>query len=193
MSRSACRIAALPTALFVALAAASGAAIAQTQTGTVMPGTTLSSTMLGRAAASQTAPAATGLRLEVFASSAMFLTNTEGASVHRVDGRAQVLSAINQGGLPADPVKAQALAMERMRAMGPAFQQRMRDDLQATEKVVIYGISRVPAVVIDGARVVYGVTDVRKAVDIARAGGGEPLHMRLVPGNPALQAARGAR
>jgi integrating conjugative element protein (TIGR03757 family) len=170
--------------LLFALATACTCVHAQTQTQmrTVMPGTTLSSTLLGRGAPTP----ASARSLEVFASSAMYLTNTEGATVHRVDGRAQVLAAVNQGGLPPDPNKAMAIAQERIRLMGPEFQQRMREDLRTTEKVVVYGIQRVPAVVVDGKRIVYGVTDVRKAVEIAAAGGGEPLQMRMVPGNPEL-------
>ncbi|MBW8833434.1 MAG: DUF1525 domain-containing protein [Burkholderiales bacterium] len=46
---------------------------------------------------------------------------------------------------------------------------------------MVYGIQRVPAVVFDGQRVVYGVTDVTQAIEIVRRGGGQAIAARFAP------------
>jgi integrating conjugative element protein (TIGR03757 family) len=121
-------------------------------------------------------------RIEVFATTAMFVSNAEGAMVYRVDGRKQLINEINQGGLPPNQQQASAIVRQRVKAMGPEFNRRVEDSLQAVEKTMVYGVQRVPAVVVDGRRVVYGVTDVKQAVDIVRRGGGQPIGARFVPG-----------
>lgn len=143
----------------------------------VTQGRTYSSTQIGAAPA----PWSPGA-IEVFASSAMYLANAERATVYRIDARKQLLAEINQGGLPPDPKRAEAIARERMRAMGPEFKRRIEASLVATEKVMVYGIRRVPAIVFDGQRVVYGVTDVTQATELARRGLFAPIGARFVPG-----------
>ena len=122
------------------------------------------------------------VKTEVFASSAMYISNAGQASVYRVDARKQIFAEINQGGLPPDQARALEIARERLKAMGPALKQRILDSLQVTDKVVRYGIDRVPAVVFDGQRVVYGVTDVARATEIAHRGGAELLKPRFTFG-----------
>ena len=154
------------------------AAGAQVGAPTQAPGRTISNTQFGAAPA---APGAPG-RVEVFATSAMYLSNAERATVYRIDGRKQLLNEINGNGLPPNPQQATALARQRIQAMGPEFNRRILASLQAVEKVMVYGVQRVPAVVVDGRRVVYGVTDVAQAVEIVRRGGGQPIGARFVPG-----------
>ena len=154
------------------------AAKAQVVTPIQTPGRTISSTQFGTPPA---APNATG-RVEVFATSAMYVANAERATVYRADGRKQLLNEINGNGLPPNPQQATALARQRMQAMGPEFNRRVLASLQAVEKVMVYGVQRVPAVVVDGRRVVYGVTDVAQAVEIVRRGGGQPISARFSPG-----------
>lgn len=121
-------------------------------------------------------------KTEVFASSAMYISNPGQASVYLVDARKLILAEINRGGLPPDPKRAAEIARERFRAMGPDLKQRVTASLRVTEKVIIYGIQRVPAVVFDGQRVVYGVSDVAQATEIARRGGAQQLRLRFNPG-----------
>lgn len=154
------------------------ATVAQVVAPTQAPGRTISATQFGAA------PAMPGVsaRVEVFATSSMYLSNAERATVYRVDGRKQLLNDINGGGLPPNPQQATTLARQRIQAMGPEFNRRILASLQAVEKVMVYGVQRVPAVVVDGHRVVYGVTDVAQAVEIVRRGGGQPIGARFVPG-----------
>lgn len=122
--------------------------------------------------------------IQVFATSAMYIANAERATVHRVDGRKQLMADINQAGLPANPDQAMAIARKRIRAMGPDFNRRVADALQAVEQSLVFGVRRLPAVVLDGKLVVYGVTDVMQAIDIARRGGAAPIASRFMPGRP---------
>lgn len=122
--------------------------------------------------------------IQVFATSAMYIANAERATVHRVDGRKQLMADINQAGLPANPEQAMATARKRIQAMGPDFNRRVADALQAVEQSLVLGVRRLPAVVLDGRLVVYGVTDVAQAIDIARRGGAAPIAARFVVGRP---------
>ena len=129
-------------------------------------------------------------KTEVFASSAMYISNAGQASVYRVDARKQIMAEINQGGLPPDQARALEIVRERFKAMGPGIRQRIMDSLQVTDKVIRYGIQRVPAVVFDGQRVVYGIGDVAQATEIARAGGAQLLQPRFSLGHNAGSTAR---
>jgi predicted DsbA family dithiol-disulfide isomerase len=59
----------------------------------------------------------------------------------------------------------------------------MESALRAVEAAAIYGVQGTPAVVFDGSRVVYGVTDVTQAVEIVRRGGGQAIRPRFVAGH----------
>lgn len=120
-------------------------------------------------------------RIEVFANSAMYVANAQQATVYIVDDRKQLLNQINQAGLPPNPQQAAAIAQQRVKAMGAEFRQRVMASLTVLEKTASYGIERIPAVVFDGQRVVYGVPDVAMALSIVRRGGGQPINARLVP------------
>jgi len=172
--------------LLVTVALCGSAATAGAQT--VAPSRTITSIQFGVAGAPWTPN-----QIEVFATSTMFIGNAERATVYRVDGRKQLLSEINQGGLPPNPQQASAIARQRIRAMGPEFTRRIEVSLQALEKTMVYGVKRVPAVVIDGRRVVYGVTDVAQAIEIVRLGGGQPIGERFVPGRRTTTANGSAR
>jgi len=142
-----------------------------------LPGRAITSVQFGAAN-----PGWTPSQIEVFATSAMYIANAEHAAVYRVDGRTQLMAEINQNGLPSNPGQAMEIARKRMRAMGPELNRRVAAALLAVEKTVVYGVQRVPAMVFDGRRVVYGVTDVNQAVDIVRRGGGQPIGPRFAPG-----------
>lgn len=123
-------------------------------------------------------------RVEVYASSSMYIANAGGAPVYRVDARQQLHAEINRGGpLPANPQQAQLIAMQRMRANRPALEARTREVVDTLGRVLDSGITRVPAVVIDRQRVVYGVTDVAVALQLAAQGRSEPLGPSRRPGS----------
>jgi integrating conjugative element protein (TIGR03757 family) len=102
-------------------------------------------------------------KVEVFANSAMVLTNAQGATVYRLDGLQQLQDELSQG-LPSDPNKAAQIAQQRMRAMGTGLQERASNAATGIGLATQYGVDRMPAVVINGQAIVYGVTDVAEAV-----------------------------
>lgn len=162
------------TAIAVACCCA-GMAAAQGADG----GRAITSTRLGAAAAS---PAWTPARIEVFATAGMPIANSEGVTVHRVDTHEQLVAELNAVALPPDHQQALAIVRQRIQSMGPAFQDRVQAGLRSLQAVTVYGVERVPAVVFDGSRVVYDVTDVAKAIEIVRRGGGQPIGQRFIPG-----------
>jgi len=132
------------------IALSAGAQVTQqTQAGTVAIGT------------------APPVHVEAFVNSAVRLTHAEGATVYRVDGL-QLLEAELSQGLPKDEAQASEMARERMQRMGPSLQERATQAAHAITLAATYGINRVPAIVLDGSSIVYGVTDVSRAVDIYR-------------------------
>jgi integrating conjugative element protein (TIGR03757 family) len=121
-------------------------------------------------------------QVEVFATSAMYVGHADRAAVYRVDGRKQLMAELNQGGLPPEPERAMAIVRQRIKALGPEFDRRLQAALTAVEKTMVYGVQRLPAVIFDGRRVVYGVADVEQAAEIVRRGGGQTIGARFVPG-----------
>jgi len=134
---------------------------------------------------SRTPPSAalwTPRHIEVFATTSMYVQNADGATVHRVDGRRQLMAELNRGGLPPDRQQAEALLRQRMRAMGPELNRKVQAAALAVERSLQMGVSRVPAVIFDGSKVVYGTADVAQAIDIARRGGAQPIRARFTSG-----------
>lgn len=122
-------------------------------------------------------------RIEVFATSAMHIANSERATVHRVDAHEQLAAELDQGGLPPEQQQALAIVRGRIQAMGPSLQSRVQAALQAIRAATLYGVQRLPAVVFDGSRVVYDVADVARAIEIVQRGGGQPIGERFMPGS----------
>lgn len=102
-------------------------------------------------------------RVEVFVNSAMLITNAAGATVYLLDGL-QLLEAQLSQGLPATEAEAAQVARERVQRLGGQLQQRAANAAQGMVLATQYGIDRIPAIVIDGRAIVYGMTDVQKAV-----------------------------
>lgn len=68
-------------------------------------------------------------------------------------------------GLSADPATAQAQVRQRLQALGPGIEARLREAFGGLVRADQLGIDRLPAVVFDdGQAVVYGVTDLSTAV-----------------------------
>jgi integrating conjugative element protein (TIGR03757 family) len=103
------------------------------------------------------------LRIEVFANSAMPITNAVGATVYVLDALQLLEEQLSQG-LPATEAEAVPVARERVRRLGATLQQRAANASQGMVLAARYGIDRIPAVVIDGRAIVYGITDVEQAV-----------------------------
>jgi integrating conjugative element protein (TIGR03757 family) len=66
--------------------------------------------------------------------------------------------------LPADPGKAAVLVRQRLRSGGEALQRRIGHAYQGVADAWGLGIAKIPAVVVDRRYVVYGETDVARAV-----------------------------
>jgi len=110
-----------------------------------------------------TGPVAAPHRVEVFVNSAMLVTRADGATVYLLDGL-QLLEAQLSQGLPATEAEAARVARERVQRLGGQLQARAANAAQGMALAAHYGIDRIPAVVIDGRAIVYGMTDVQKAV-----------------------------
>ncbi|HEX7635291.1 MAG TPA: TIGR03757 family integrating conjugative element protein [Noviherbaspirillum sp.] len=102
-------------------------------------------------------------RIEVFTNSSILLTGTEGVKIYYVDGLEQLENELSQG-LPNDPQRAAQIARDRLRMMGATLQKRAMNAGEGITRASYYGVNRVPAVVFDGKAIVYGVTDIRRAV-----------------------------
>jgi integrating conjugative element protein (TIGR03757 family) len=124
----------------------------------------------------------TPARIEVFVQGGSDPVNAQRATIHRMDALHQLTTELNAGPLPAHKDQAVRIVRQRIQAMGPTFKSRMESALRAVEAAAIYGVQGTPAVVFDGSRVVYGVTDVTQAVEIVRRGGGQAIRQRFIAG-----------
>lgn len=68
--------------------------------------------------------------------------------------------------LPPDPTRAAAIARARLNAGGASLQRRLAVAYQSVVYAWSLGIEKIPAVVVDRRYVVYGVSDVARAVSI---------------------------
>ncbi len=66
--------------------------------------------------------------------------------------------------LPADPDQSKHIALQRIQQLDEANRARMQRAAVGLAKAVQYGVDRYPAVVFDSAAVVYGVTNIHKAL-----------------------------
>jgi integrating conjugative element protein (TIGR03757 family) len=110
----------------------------------------------------QLASAGVASQVEVFTLSTVPLTNASGATVHYLDAVA-LLEQHLSASLPTDPQQAQALAGQRITALGPQLKARAAAGATGLARAAQLGICRAPAIVFDGRWVVYGLTDVAAA------------------------------
>lgn len=68
--------------------------------------------------------------------------------------------------LPPDPTRAAAIARARLNAGGASLQHRLAVAYQGVAYAWSLGVEKVPAVVVDHRYVVYGVSDVARAVSM---------------------------
>ena len=93
----------------------------------------------------------------------------DGAPVYELDARDRLAAGLGAG-LPADPER--ALAEARRRADSPEGRSLRRALAAAAEGNALaskLGVERLPAVVVDGRHVVYGVRDAHRALEMVRA------------------------
>ena len=92
-----------------------------------------------------------------------------GAAVYQLD-RAEALGALFGASLPADPYRALAAARRRLdSSAGHMLRRELAEAVAGNALAVRLGIDRLPAVVVDGRYVVYGVREVWRALDLAAA------------------------
>ena len=114
-------------------------------------------------------PAAGAGDVVAFTLSSMPLRTSGGAVVHVLDARDGYAAAFGAD-LPADPERALAEARRRMAtAVGRAALARIAEAAAVNVLAGRLGIEKLPAVVVDGRYVVYGVRDVARAVERVEA------------------------
>ena len=114
-------------------------------------------------------PAAGAGDVVAFTLSSMPLRTTGGATVHVLDARDGYAAAFGAD-LPADPERALAEARRRVATpAGRAALARIAEAAAGNALASRLGIEKLPAVVVDGRYVVYGVRDVARAVERVEA------------------------
>ncbi|CAP41709.1 MULTISPECIES: TIGR03757 family integrating conjugative element protein [Pseudomonadota] len=133
----------------------------RTQSGPIrFPSVVASSFCVALALASQAASAA---EVTVFTDRSVTLKSAENANVVRLD-EAQEIEAGLAADLPADPHRAQAIVQERLKQGGARLQRDLASAWQGVADAWSLSVSTVPAVVVDRRYVIYGETDVARAV-----------------------------
>ena len=124
---------------------------------------------LALALAAGAGPGAGGADVVAFTLSSMPLRATGGATVHVLDARDGYAEAFGAD-LPGDPERALAEARRRMATpSGRAALARIAGAAAGNALAARLGIEQLPAVVVDGRYVVYGVRDVARAVERVEA------------------------
>ncbi|MBF1166379.1 MAG: TIGR03757 family integrating conjugative element protein [Dechloromonas agitata] len=92
------------------------------------------------------------------------VTGAQAASrIIRLDAP-QAIEAELSTKLPADPQQASAVVQQRLNDGGPALQQRLREAYQGVTDAWSLGITSIPAVVVDQRYIVYGESNLDKAL-----------------------------
>jgi len=86
-----------------------------------------------------------------------------GIHVVELDAPARIEAEL-AANLPADPAQAAAIVRQRLQDGGTPLQRRLADAYQGVTDAWSLGVTKVPAVVVDRRYVVYGETDVSRAL-----------------------------
>lgn len=86
-----------------------------------------------------------------------------GARLIELDAPARVKAEL-AAQLPSDPAQASLIARQRLQRGGAQLQQRLANAYQGVIDAWSLGIRKVPAIVIDRRYVIYGETDVARAI-----------------------------
>lgn len=84
--------------------------------------------------------------------------------IYRLNAIQQIESELSRD-LARDPGQAKSAVMERIQRLNAVARAEMQNAATGMAKAMQYGIDRLPAVVIDGQAVVYGVTDLHVALE----------------------------
>jgi len=84
--------------------------------------------------------------------------------IHRLDGIQQVESGLS-GNLPSDLELAKRVALQRIQQLDEQESAAIQNAAVGLAKAMQYGIDRYPAIVFNSQIVVYGVTDLKVALD----------------------------
>ncbi|WP_407280362.1 TIGR03757 family integrating conjugative element protein [Aromatoleum evansii] len=106
-------------------------------------------------------------QVEVFQLGTQQISGTGTARVYHVDGMERMTAPLSAG-LPSDPVQAEAVARRRFEALTDTDRQAIGASAQGLTAAMQYRLAKVPAIVFDGAAVVYGVENVDQARAIYR-------------------------
>ena len=105
-------------------------------------------------------------RIEVFvAGHASHLEKTAGVTVYRIDAIDRLQSALSLE-LPDDPQTARDIVLARFAQLDADQAPRLENAARGLARAMHYGIDRYPAIVFDEQAVVYGITDIDKALHI---------------------------
>lgn len=91
------------------------------------------------------------------------VTHTDGARVIELDAPASFDARLSRH-LPSDPKRAASIVRQRLKARGNVLQHRLTTAYQGVTDAWSLGVAQVPAVIVDGRYVVYGVPDVDRAM-----------------------------
>lgn len=94
---------------------------------------------------------------------AVDLGNTAAVRVVELDAPAHLVAEI-AAELPSDPTQAATIVRERLNRGGADLEHRLREAYQGVTDAWSLGITKIPAVVVDGRYVIYGEADVERAL-----------------------------
>lgn len=102
-------------------------------------------------------------RIAVFTVSALPVSAPPGVPIYQLDALRQIEAELSAG-LPSDPDQAMRVAQQRIQDRALAFKDQVTAAGTGAGLALKYGIDRVPAIVFDGASVVYGESSVERAL-----------------------------
>lgn len=104
------------------------------------------------------------IAIEVFTGSMNPVANgTDGITVYYIDRIDRIQQELSKD-LPANPEAAKQAALRRFQRMDNKLSHELENASNGLVQAMQYGIDRYPAIVFDGNAVVYGITDVRTAI-----------------------------
>lgn len=86
-----------------------------------------------------------------------------GARLTELDAARRIEARLAQK-LPSNPEQATAIATQRLNALTPELKQMLATAYQGTVDAWSVGVTKIPAVIVDGRYIVYGERDVERAV-----------------------------
>jgi integrating conjugative element protein (TIGR03757 family) len=123
------------------------------------------------------------VHVEVFANTGTPLQNTQQAVVYVLDTLGHLEQTLSHD-LPKEPEAAMAMVQARLAQLTASDKTRMNRAVEGRMRAQSYGLTQLPAMVINGRAVVYGVADVFEAARRYEAGQAVPVRARAQRGTP---------